>query len=143
MILNKTLAYSETHNNLEQQANCQSQVLFINSPKTLNTPVQTGCVLGNTFQDLFQGQFPLVATSHRYFPMWQLPNCAISQSAKLTKSVLAAVTSPLQPVIASAFASPQLILAAELGSRPCQPAARLERLNLTFGKLPLGKLNIW
>ena len=67
------------------------------------------------------GNFPRVlshvATSQGYFPMWQLPKCAISQAAT--------------PILSPALGSHCIL-------------RRLRRPNLTFwiGKLPLGKLSL-
>ena len=77
---------------------------------------------------LMLGTFPK-AFLKGYFPKWKLPNCAISQ-ATTSQVCLSRSTRP------QAYPS--------LCARPPKCSLRrLERPNLTFGKLPLGKLNNW
>ena len=88
------------------------------------------------------GNFPRVffevASSQGYFYKWQRPKCAISQTATF-QVVLASALSP-RSVLAVALcplAHPSCCVRPEFSLR------RLRGPNLTFGKLPLGKLHIW
>ena len=86
------------------------------------------------------GTFPKalsqLATSHGYFPKWQLPKCAISQSATSQalgpQPILAASTRPpLKP------AAPNLMGSCRFGN--CTFGKLPRTWENTLGKLPLGK----
>ena len=84
------------------------------------------------------GTFPLAfyqaATSQGYFPNGNFQNLPLHKN-QLPKSILIAV-----PVLAAEL-SPQVHLSSSVC--PYCSLGRLERPNLTFGKVPLGNLHIW
>ena len=141
MILNKILAYSETHNNLEQEADCQSQLMILNSPQTLTTPIAQ-CKLvvywETPFRIISKGSFPQRQLPIGIFPCGNFP---IVQFPK--RHNLPCMSQPQCSAPYSLSVRPPLAPPSCRTWPPCQPAVRLKRLNLSFGKLPLGKLNIW
>ena len=144
MIINKILAYSETHNNVEQEDDCQSQVMNLNSPQI--APIAQ-CKLTLYCIPIFgKTPSPLPHPSCRIRPpsLSQLQNSAplAHPSCRLgPPSPSYLQTRPPQPILAAELAP--LANPSCRTRHQCQPAAHLNRLNLTFGKLPLGNFNIW
>ena len=87
----------------------------------------------------FPKAFSQETTSQGYFPKWQLPKCAISQAA--TSQVCSSSSACPTPDVLVTKVGPYPNLDAVLAHIPCS-LRRIRRSNQTFGKLPLGKLNI-